>query len=268
MLCLLYTFLFVWLTSSLLFQTIISGMGELHLEIYLERMKREYGVTTTSGKPQVAYREAPFGSAAYDYTHKKQSGGAGQFARVMGELSPAEDPASNVFVLEVVGGKISDKFLVACERGFADACEKGPLTGHKVVGARMLVNDGQTHVVDLSELAFRTAAAAAFREVFLKSNPSVLEPVVKVVTVAPPEFQGACIGLMNKLGGVISDTETTEEEVVVTAECPLSQMFGFATTLRASTQGKGEFTLEFSHYAPCLPHVQKELIEEYAKSKK
>lgn len=246
-------------------ETIISGMGELHLSIYVERMRREYRVECTTGKPQVSYREAILKPAQFDYTHKKQSGGAGQFARVIGQLSPGE---SNSFETNVVGGRISEKFLTACERGYEESCEKGPLIGHRVLGVHMEINDGATHVVDSNEMSFKTATSAAFKEAFMKANPVVLEPIMNASVTAPLEFQGNVIGLLNKLQAVIQDTENTSDEFTLTAECPLNQMFGFVTSLRACTQGKGEFSLEFKKYAPASPPLQRQLIEEFSKKNK
>lgn len=244
-------------------QTVISGMGELHLEIYVERIKREYGVECATGRPQVAYRETVSGSSDFDYVHKRQSGGAGQYARVIGRLSAAP---KNEFESQVVGGKISDKYLVACAKGFEDATLKGPLCGHRVLNVHMLVNDGQTHEVDSSEFAFRTATASAFRDAFLNAGPQVLEPIMQVTISAPVEFQSAVIALVNKRGGVISDTEVATDEFTMYADCSLESMFGFATNLRAASQGKGEFTMEFKRYQPVAPNVQRELIEKYQKA--
>jgi elongation factor G len=244
-------------------ETVISGMGELHLEIYVERMKREYGVECTTGKPQVSYREAITIPADFDYTHKKQSGGAGQFAKVAGTMEPVEGDSH--FEAQIVGGKIPEKFLLACRKGFEEAIEKGPLIGHKVLGVSMLINDGQVHVVDSNELAFRTATIAAFKQGFLKANPVILEPIMNVAVTAPNEFQGNVIGLLNKVTAIIADTENGQDEFTITAECPLNQMFGFATSLRAATQGKGEFSLEFKNYAQAPVHLQKQLIAEHEK---
>ncbi|GMM38640.1 Mef1 protein [Saccharomycopsis crataegensis] len=249
-------------------ETVISGMGELHLEIYVERMKREYNVSCTTGKPQVAYRESIAGSTEFDYTHKKQSGGAGQFGRVIGNMALATDGEKNEFETQIVGGKISDKFLAACAKGFEESCMKGPLTGHKVLGVKMLINDGQTHVVDSNEYAFKAATIGAFKQAFNNANPVVLEPIMNVTVTAPNEFQGGVIGLLNKLGAMVNDTENNSDDFTILAECSLNSMFGFATSLRASTQGKGEFSLEFKNYSPCPPHLQKQLIEEYNKKQK
>ncbi|CCE62667.1 hypothetical protein TPHA_0D00230 [Tetrapisispora phaffii CBS 4417] len=250
-------------------ETIISGMGELHLEIYVERMKREYNVECETGKPQVSYRESITMPADFDYVHKKQSGGAGQYGRVIGTLSNIEgETKENIFETAVVGGKISEKYLAACGKGFEEACEKGPLTGHRVIGVKMLINDGAIHAVDSNELSFKTATMSAFRESFLRANPVILEPIMTVTVTCPNEFQGNVNSLLNKLQAVIQDTENGHDEFTIKAECPLSTMFGFATSLRASTQGKGEFSLEFSHYSATPPHVQKQLMAEYAKKHK
>jgi elongation factor G len=247
-------------------ETVISGMGELHLEIYVERMKREYGVECITGKPQVSYRETITVPTKFDYTHKKQSGGSGQYGRVIGEMSPLEN--ENKFSQHIVGGKIPEKFLFACQKGFEDCLEKGPLIGHKVLGVHMHINDGQTHVVDSSELAFRTASHGAFKQAFLEAQPVILEPIMSVEVNAPNEFQGPVVGLINKLGGMINETVNGQDEFTVEAECSLNSMFGFSTSLRACTQGKGEFSLEFLRYSQCSPQLQKELIAQHAKESK
>ncbi|KAK6203237.1 elongation factor G, mitochondrial [Scheffersomyces amazonensis] len=245
-------------------ETIISGMGELHLEIYVERIKREYGVECITGKPQVSYRESITSPTTFDYTHKKQSGGSGQYGRVMGEFSPIE--GENKFTEHIVGGKIPEKFLFACSKGFDDSLEKGPLIGHKVLGVHMHINDGQTHIVDSSELSFRTATHGAFKQAFLNANPVILEPIMSVEVTAPNEFQGSVVGLLNKLGGMILETENGQDEFTCFAECSLNTLFGFSTSLRACTQGKGEFSLEFCKYSQTSPHLQKELIAQYQKA--
>ncbi|KAL3228454.1 Elongation factor G, mitochondrial [Nakaseomyces bracarensis] len=250
-------------------ETVISGMGELHLEIYVERMKREYNVECITGKPQVSYRESITIPSEFDYTHKKQSGGAGQYARIIGNVSPVEGGnTANVFETQIVGGRIPDKYLSACAKGFEEACERGPLVGHKVLNVKMLINDGAIHSVDSNELAFKVATVSAFRDAFLKAQPVVMEPIMVVTVTSPNEFQGNVIGLLNKLQAVIQDTDNGHDEFTLRAACSLSTMFGFASSLRASTQGKGEFSLEFSHYAPTAPHVQKELIAEFQKKQK
>lgn len=237
-------------------ETIISGMGELHLEIYIERLRREYKVDCTTGQPRVAYRETIGQKAEFDYLLKKQTGGPGDFARVVGFIEPNPEPEKNSFENQVVGGAIPDKFISACGKGFEIACEKGPLLGHKVIGARMVVNDGATHVTDSSDFAFSMAAQFAFRKVFPDAGGQVLEPLMKTTITAPNEFQGNILMLMNKRNATIVDTEIGAEDFTLVADCSLNAMFGFSTQLRAATQGKGEFSMEFSHYAAAPPHLQ------------
>ncbi|KAI1502493.1 mitochondrial elongation factor g 1-like protein [Biscogniauxia marginata] len=246
-------------------ETIISGMGELHLEIYVERLRREYKVDCATGQPRVAYRETIGHKAEFDYLLRRQTGGPGDFARVGGWIEPNPDPEKNSFENQVVGGAIPDKFISACGKGFEIACEKGPLLGHKVIGARMVVNDGATHVTDSSDFAFSLAAQMAFRKVFPDAGGQVLEPLMKTTIMAPNEFQGNILMLMNKRNATIIDTEIGSEDFTLIADCSLNAMFGFSTQLRAATQGKGEFSMEFSHYAPAPPHLQKELVAKYQK---
>ncbi|KAJ5622263.1 Elongation factor G [Penicillium herquei] len=247
-------------------QTIISGMGELHLDIYVERMRREYRVDCETGQPQVAYRETIGNRVEFDHLLKKQTGGAGDYARVMGWMEPTGALEENNFEQQIVGGSISEKFLFACEKGFNISCEKGPLVGHKVLGTRMVINDGATHMTDSSEMAFKNATQQAFRKAFMDSNPSILEPLMKTVVTAPSEFQGDVIALLNKRGATINDTETGVDEFTIFADCSLNGMFGFSSNLRAATQGKGEYTMEFSHYEKAPSQVQKELIAKYLKA--
>ncbi|OJD25665.1 elongation factor G, mitochondrial [Blastomyces percursus] len=229
-------------------ETIISGMGELHLEVYVERLRREYRVDCVTGKPQVAYRETIGDKTDFDHLLKKQTGGPGDFAGVVGWLEPTGSLEQNKFEQRIVGGAISEKYIYACEKGFDLACEKGPLTGHKVLGTQMVIVDGSTHVTDSSEMAFKIATQQAFRKAFKDSKPQVLEPMMKTVITAPVEFQGDIISLLNKRNAVINDTDIGVDEFTVFADCSLNGMFGFSTHLRAATQGKGEYTMEFSHY--------------------
>ncbi|KAI4217518.1 MAG: hypothetical protein LQ351_000113 [Letrouitia transgressa] len=247
-------------------QTIISGMGELHLEIYVERMRREYKVACETGQPQVAYRETITQYAPFDHTLKKQTGGAGDFARVMGWMEPTGALEANDFNEEVRGGTISEKFLFACSKGFQASCEKGPLIGHRVLGARMVINDGATHMTDSSEMAFKNATQQAFRKTFAAAKPQVLEPLMKTMITAPNEFQGNVVGLLNKRNAVIRETDIGAEDFTLYADCSLNSMFGFSTLLRAATQGKGEFSMEFSYYAPAPMQLQKELIAKHEKA--
>jgi len=241
-------------------ETIISGMGELHLDIYVERMRREYRVEVETGKPQVAYRETITESVKFDHTLKKQTGGAGDFARVVGFMDPIE-PGPNgygpaKFEQQVTGGSISEKYLFACEKGFIASCEKGPLVGHPVLGTHMVVNDGATHMTDSSEMAFKNATQQAFRKAFKEAKPQILEPLMKTTITAPNEFQGNILGLLNKRNAIINETEIGPEDFTLLADCSLNAMFGFSSQLRAATQGKGEFGMEFSHYSPAPGQLQ------------
>lgn len=237
-------------------ETIISGMGELHLEVYVERLKREYKTECVTGQPRVAYRETISRRADFDYLLKRQSGGPGDFARVAGYIEPNDKPDENHYESQVVGGHIPDKFLSACSKGFELACEKGPLLGHHVIGSKMIINDGQTHVTDSSDYAFNLATQMAFRKAFPEAGGQVLEPLMKTTITAPNEFQGNILMLMNKRNATINDTEIGSEDFILTCDCSLNAMFGFSSQLRAATQGKGEFSMEFSHYAPAPPHLQ------------
>jgi elongation factor G len=248
-------------------ETIISGMGELHLEIYVERMRREYNVDCITGQPQVAYRETISERVPFDHTLKKQTGGAGDYARVMGWMEPTGSLEENHFEHQISGGSISEKFLFACEKGFMASCEKGPMLGHRVLGTSMVINDGATHMTDSSEMAFKIATQQAFRKAFGAARPVVLEPLMRVAISAPNEFQGAIVGLMNKRNAVIEESDIGPDEFTLTAACSLNAMFGFSSQLRAATQGKGEFTMEFSHYSPAPPQLQKELIAKHEKER-
>jgi len=248
-------------------ETIISGMGELHLSIYVERMKREYKVEVVTGQPQVAYRETIQSRVAFDHTLKKQTGGAGDYARVVGFLEPTGQLGENEFEQTITGGTISEKFLLACDKGFNQSCITGPLLGHKVLGTYMQINDGATHMTDSSEMSFKNATQQAFRKAFLAAQPQVLEPLMKTVVTAPNEFQGNIVGLLNKRNATINDTEIGPEDFVLTADCSLNSMFGFSSQLRAATQGKGEFSMEFSHYSPAPMQLQKELVAKHEKER-
>ncbi|KAI9832588.1 MAG: Elongation factor G, mitochondrial [Phylliscum demangeonii] len=247
-------------------ETIISGMGELHLFIYVERMRREYQVDCATGQPQVAYRETITERTEFDHLLRKQTGGPGDYARVVGYMEPTGDMTRNDFEQQIFGGAIDEKFLFACEKGFHLSCEKGPLVGHRVLGARMIINDGATHMTDSSERAFKLATQQAFRMAFMAAHPQILEPVMKTTVTAPNEFQGNIIGLLNKRNAVINDTENGPEDFTVHADCSLNAMFGFSTLLRAATQGKGEFSMEFCRYSPAPMQLQKELIAKYEKA--
>jgi elongation factor G len=245
-------------------QTIISGMGELHLDIYMERMRREYNCEVVAGKPQVAYRETINQRAEIAYTHKKQTGGSGQFAKVAGFIEPLPEDAVETyeFVDEIVGGTIPREFIPACDKGFREAIKKGSLIGFPVVGVRATINDGAAHAVDSSEMAFKTAALQGFREAYAAAKPIVLEPIMKVEIEAPTEFQGAVVGQVNQRRGVILET-VSSDVVTVTAHVPLNAMFGYSTDLRSATQGKGNFTMEFAKYAPVPKQEQDEMVKKH-----
>jgi len=248
-------------------QTIIKGMGELHLAVYIERMKREYKCEVKVMPPEVAYRETISQRADFNYTHKKQTGGSGQYGRVAGFMEPIEDKEYE-FVDAIKGGAIPNEYIPSCDKGFKRAMEKGSLIGAPVVNVRCTINDGQYHPVDSSDIAFQTAAIGAFREAYEKAKPSILEPIMKVQISGPTEFQGNMFGLINQRRGVILDSTDENNTSTVNAEVPLSEMFGFSTILRSSTQGKAEFTMEFEKYGKVPNNVADELKKKYAESKK
>jgi len=248
-------------------ETIIEGMGELHLEVYVERMRREYSAEVTTGKPRVAYRETITRMAEFNYTHKKQTGGAGQYGRVAGYMEPV---ATEDFVFEnkVVGGKIPTQFIAACEKGFKGCIGKGPKMGFPVTGVKIVINDGASHSVDSSEMAFQAAARGAFREGYAKAGAVIHEPIMKVVVETPTEFQGSVMGLLNQRRGMIISCQDEVTLCAIEAQVPLAEMFGFSTVLRSSTQGKAQFTMEFAIYKQVPQSIAEELIEQAAKEKK
>ena len=247
-------------------ETIISGMGELHLEVYIERMKREYGASVEVGAPQVAYRETISERADFNYTHKKQTGGSGQYGRVAGFLEPIEEEYE--FVDSIVGGVIPREFIGSCDKGFRKSLEKGSLCGAPITGVRCTINDGAYHAVDSSDVAFQLASVGAFKEGYLKAKPVIMEPIMKVAVEGPSEFQGAIMGSVNQRRGMIIGSTEEGNYSVIEAEVPLSEMFGYSTTLRSLTQGKAEFTMEFSSYKPVPKSVSEELIKAYQDERK
>ena len=243
-------------------ETIISGMGELHLDVYVERMRREYSAEVETGAPQVAYREAISRRADFDYLHKKQTGGSGQYAKVVGYFEPLEK-GDYEFVNEIRSGRIPTDFIPACDKGFRSSLEKGSLIGFPIVGVRAVLTDGNSHAVDSSDMAFQTAARAAFRESYKRAKPQILEPVMKVSVEGPTDFQGAIYkSLMQRRGNVLGSTEDAGF-ARVDAEVPLAEMFGYSTDLRSATEGKAEFTMEFAKYAPAPTEVTEELLKKY-----
>jgi len=243
-------------------ETTIAGMGELHLDVYVERMRREYGASVAVGRPQVAYREAVMSRAAFDYTHRKQTGGSGQFGRIAGYIEPAEGEDFE-FENRVTGGRIPTEYIPAVEKGFRAMIEKGELVGFPIVGLRVVLEDGKAHSVDSSDMAFQAAARGALRETYRKAQPRVLEPVMKVAVECPPEYHGDVLGtLMQRRGLIVGSTED-ESFVRVEADVPLAEMFAYATVLRSATQGKAEFSMEFGRYAPAPAEVAEEQIKAY-----
>ena len=244
-------------------ETIISGMGELHLEIYVERIKREYKVECTVGMPKVSYREAPTKVTAFDYKHKKQTGGSGQFAHIKGVLEPlpVDSPEAFVFENDVTGGRIPSEYIPSVEKGFRASLAKGPLAGYEVMGVKMVLQDGSYHDVDSSTMAFEICARSCFREVFRKADPVLLEPIMKVEVEVPTEFQGPVSGTISSKRGVILETEGRSGFTILLAEVPLSEMFGYSNDLRSMTQGKGSFSMEFLKYQKVPSRLQEEVVK-------
>ena len=249
-------------------QTIIGGMGELHLEVYIERIRREYGVDVEVGAPQVAYRETITQRSDFVYTHKKQTGGSGQFAKVGGWIQPTEDGEHYEFVNQIVGGVIPKEYQPSCDKGFQEAMDKGTLIGFPVVNIQAGINDGASHPVDSSDMAFKLAARTAFRQAYEQANPVILEPVMRVEVETPEEFSGTVLGGINKRRGMILGSNTRQGYAVIEAEVPLSEMFGYSNDLRSATQGKAEFSMEFAKYSQVPRGVQQELIKEYEEKRK
>lgn len=250
-------------------ETRIAGMGELHLEIYVERLKREYKAEVEVGAPQVNYRETIRGESKFEYTHKKQSGGSGQFAKVAGRIQfLAEDRKERedqVFrmVNEIKGGSIPNEFIPSCEKGFMDVMNKGPLAAFPVINVEAFLQDGQAHDVDSSDLAFRIAARMAMRQAIKDSQPIILEPIMKVEVETPQDYQGFVIGDLSSRRGVILGSESTDTgDAIINAHVPLSEMFGYATILRSGTAGKAGYSMEFAKYEPCPSFVQDKVMAE------
>jgi elongation factor G len=229
-------------------KTLISGMGELHLEIYLERMRREYHAQVYVGAPAVAYRETITTSATFDYTFKKQTGGAGQYARVIGRIEPCEE--AFVFENRVVGGAIPNQFIPACEQGFRDAIKTGWLKGYPIIKVRVILEGGSFHPMDSSEIAFRVAARQGFEEAFARAKPTLLEPMMLLEVETPSQFLGRIQGKLLSRRALLLGTQTRDNEVVIRAEVPLAEMFGYSTQLRSLSQGMATFSMEFAEYRP------------------
>ncbi|MFP4356512.1 MAG: elongation factor G, partial [Phycisphaerae bacterium] len=244
-------------------ETIIAGMGELHLDVYIERMRREYKAKIEVGQPNVSYREAPTKQAQYDYKHKKQTGGSGQYGHVVGRLVPLPDDAEDPYEFDdqVTGGRIPREYIPAVSKGFEAAMKKGPLAGYQIVGCRMVLEDGTYHTVDSSEMAFRTAAVEAFKQAFTRSKPCLQEPIMLVEIETPQEYQGNLVGDLNSRRGIILATENRENYSIIRAEVPLANMFGYATVIRSLSKGMATFSMEMAKYARVPASIQEEIIE-------
>jgi elongation factor G len=242
-------------------ETIISGMGELHLEVYIERMRREYNAVVSTGAPQVAYRETITQKAEFDYIHKKQTGGSGQYGRVAGYMEPTSE-ADFIFDNQVTGGAVPTPYIPACEKGFQGCMAKGPKLEFPVTGIRIVLNDGASHSVDSSDMAFQAAARGGFLQTYNKAKPVIQEPIMKVVVETPTEFQGAAMGSLNQRRGIIVGAQDEGVMCAIEAQVPLAEMFGYSTVLRSLTQGKAQFTMEFATYK----QVPQSIAEEIAKN--
>ncbi|MDI1429998.1 elongation factor G [Polyangium sorediatum] len=242
-------------------ETIVQGMGELHLDVYIERMKREYGAEVVTSPPRVAYRETITRRVEFNYTHKKQTGGSGQYGKVAGFMEPFEEGFE--FVDDITGGSIPKEFISSCDKGFRSMLAKGLVIHAPVTGVRVTINDGAAHAVDSSDIAFQEASRGAWREAYPKAGPQILEPLMKVAAESPAEFQGGVVGILMQRRGIIIGTTESEGFCRVEAEVPLAEMFGFSTVLRSATQGKAEFTMEFSRYAPVPGAISEELIKKH-----
>jgi elongation factor G len=252
-------------------ETIMSGMGELHLEIYIERMKREYNVDCATGNPSVNFKETVGSRAEFNYLHKKQSGGSGQYARVIGYIEPLDDEELKKgvefeFENRVIGTNIPPEFIPSCEKGAKAACEKGVLAGYPLSGVRVVITDGQAHAVDSNDISFQLAMRYGIMQGVKAGRPQILEPVMNLEVVSPAEFQGTIMGGLNKRSGLIMATDLNDDgsQVTIRADVPLANMFGYSTDIRSSTQGKGEFSMEYKIHQPVSKDVQESLIKLYA----
>ncbi len=243
-------------------ETILRGMGELHLDIKVDILKRTHGVEAEVGKPQVAYRETITKAISDTYTHKKQTGGSGQFAKIEYDIEPGETGSGYVFESKVVGGNVPKEYIPSVEKGFKVMMEEGPLCGFPLLDFKVTLTDGGFHAVDSSAIAFEVATKAAYRQSMPKCGPQLLEPILKVDVYTPEAHVGDVIGDLNRRRGMISSQETNPTNVRIKAECPLAEMFGYIGDLRTITSGRGQFSMEFSHYAPCPRNILEQVMEE------
>jgi elongation factor G len=242
-------------------QTIISGMGELHLEIIVDRMKREFKVEANVGKPQVAYRETIRGKVESEGKHVKQSGGRGQYGHVWLKIEPNEAGKGNEFVNGIVGGAVPREFIPAVDKGVKEACETGVIAGYPVVDVKVTLFDGSYHDVDSDEISFRMAAIFGFKDGFRRARPVLLEPIMKVEVVTPEDYMGDVIGDLNRRRGQIMSMEDSPSGKVITADVPLSEMFQYATSVRSMSQGRATFTMEFAKYVEVPGNVAEAILK-------
>ncbi len=245
-------------------ETIIAGMGELHLEIYIERIRREYKVEVEVGQPKVNYREAPTVTAEFNTKHRKQTGGSGQYAHIVGKMGPVPEDSTENFIFEehVVGGRIPKQYIPAVEKGFLAMLQRGPIARYPVVGLAIDLEDGSYHDVDSSDMAFQVCAQTCMRENFSRTKPVLLEPVMKIEIECPTQFQGTVVGNLISRRGIVAQTELNGAETRIEGEVPLSETFGYSTDLRSMTQGQGTFTLEFAKYKRMPRNLEEEIIAE------
>ena len=247
--------------------TILKGMGELHLDIKVDILKRTYGVELEVGQPQVAYRETITKEIEDSYTHKKQSGGSGQFGKIDYRIKPGEPGTGFVFSSKVVGGNVPKEFFPAVEKGFKSMMNEGVLAGFPVLDFEVELYDGGYHAVDSSAVAFEIAAKGAFRQSIPKAGPQLIEPIMKVDVFTPDDHVGDVIGDLNRRRGMIKDQMAGVTGVRVKADIPLAEMFGYIGTLRTMTSGRGQFSMEFSHYSPCPNSVSEQVVQEEREKK-
>lgn len=254
-------------------ETIIAGMGELHLEVYVERIRREYGVETEVGAPKVSYRESGVQPFEFDHKRKKQSGGSGQYGHIVGLMRPMTDEdrakmeenklsGELYFEDQVTGGRIPKEYIPAVKKGFEEMMAKGPVAGYPVVDMAVELKDGTYHDVDSSDMAFKLTARECFRENFNRMKPVLLEPIMKIEIECPEEFQGSVVGQISSKRGMIAETETANGVTVIIADVPLAETFGYSNELRSQTQGQGTFSMEFAKYAPVPGSIQTQIIED------
>jgi elongation factor G len=249
-------------------ETVIAGMGELHLEVYVERIKREYGVEVEVGAPKVSYRESGQQPFDFDHKRKKQSGGSGQYGHIVGSMRPmteedreAAEGAELLFEDKVTGGRIPKEYIPAVRKGFEEMMDKGPVAGYPVVGLAVTLDDGTYHDVDSSDMAFKLTARECFRENFNRMKPVLLEPIMLMEIECPEDFQGSVVGQVSSKRGMVVETETVSGLTKIIAEVPLAETFGYSTDLRSQTQGQGSFSMELCKYSPVPSSIQTEIIE-------